>query len=152
MKANDAWPVSIFFFSLNQYFLMILCPSNQFTNNREFWVTQTWNWTSETESSMLSWWWHSLSVSLVAARLALCGGQSSPPLGLIALFFLCTDVSSRARSGFVVDLEQYSLSNYWTKSCFQRPISFCVRARDSACLLWDEGVHSSTIVCFFSEM
>ncbi len=93
-----------------------------------FWTIQTkWfikrNWPSEQESSMLAWWWHSLSVSLVAARLALCGGQSSPPLGIIALFFLCTDVSSRARSGFVVDLEQYSLSNYWTKSCFQRPIS-----------------------------
>ncbi len=39
MKANDAWPVGIFIFSLNQYFLIIPCPSNQFTNNREFWVT-----------------------------------------------------------------------------------------------------------------
>ncbi len=112
-----------------------MIQSNRFTNNREFWVNRTifwtiqtkWftkmNWTSEQESSVLAWWWHSLSVSLVAARLALCGGQSSPPFGIIALFFLCTDVSSRARSGFVVNLDQSSLSNYCTKSCCQRPIS-----------------------------
>lgn len=80
-------------------------------------------WTSEHKSSVLAWWWHSLSVSLVAARLALCGGQSSPPFDIIALFFLCTDVSSRACSGFVVNLVQSSLSNYCTKSCCQRPIS-----------------------------
>lgn len=58
-----------------------------------------------------------------SVRLALCGGQSSPPLGIIALFFLRADVSSRAHSGFVVNLDQSSLSNYCTKSCCQQPIS-----------------------------
>lgn len=74
-------------------------------------------------------------------------------LRIIALFFFHTDVSSRAHSGFVVNLDQSSLSNYCTKSCRQRPICdqllrVCVSERDRVCVFVVSCGGSQQRYCF----